>query len=310
MAVRKSKIPDSWGKRESAANESSKRARKRIKRDLNRDRSALVQHTDVNAFTVYTQGSYKNYTNTRGSSDLDLIVQLRSPWKYDLSELSDAGRERYHNEKVEADYGYDDGFRDSVVQALQQFYRENALKDPISNTGKAIEISGKHNPLPIDVDVVAAQEYRIYHSYPEQGDPKYTEGMVFKPRNGTEWWVNFPKEHYKNSNAKHDNYRETVRMFKRAREEYNEEHLFSLDAPSYYIECLLYNVPDEILKTTDLTDRFDDALSWLEENFDAKAETFDQASKMENLFGDENTQWNVNDAEDFITKMRKLFDNL
>jgi hypothetical protein len=237
-------------------------------------------------------------------------VQLRSPWKRDLSELSDAERERYHDDKTDADYGYDDGFRGSVVQALQQFYRENALKDPISNTGKAIEISGKHNPLPIDVDIVAAQEYRIYHSYPEQGDPEYTEGMVFKPRNGSEFWYNFPKEHVKNSDAKHGNYRETVRMFKRAREKYNEEYLFSVDAPSYYIECLLYNVPDEVLATTDLTDRFDDVLTWLEQHFESQAESFDQPSEMETLFGDENTQWNINAAENFIEKMRKLFDDL
>ena len=261
MAVRKSKIPDAWAKRETAANESSKTARKRIKRDLNRDRSALVQHTDVNAFTVYTQGSYKNYTNTRGSSDLDLIVQLRSPWMRDLSELSDADRERYHENTISADYGYDDGFRGSVVQALRQFYQESTLRDPVTNSGKAIEISGRHNPLPIDVDVVAAQEYRIYHSYPEDGEPEYTEGMKFKPRHGTEWWVNFPKEHVKNSDAKHDNFRETVRVFKNARDHYDDNNSFALNAPSYYIECLLYNVPDEILKTTNLSDRFDDVLS-------------------------------------------------
>ena len=187
MAIRKSKVPDTWAKRETAANQNSKAARERIKRDLNRDRSALVQHTDINAFTIYTQGSYKNYTNTRGSSDLDLVVQLRSPWRRDLSDLTVEERERYHRDKTSADYGYDDGFRDSVVQALRQFYRENLLKDPIDNSGKAIEISGSHNPLPIDVDVVAAQEYRIYHTYPEDGGPRYTEGMMFKPLMGDEW---------------------------------------------------------------------------------------------------------------------------
>lgn len=309
MAVQKSNIPDAWGKRETAANESSKTARKRIKRDLNRDRSALVQHTDVNAFTVYTQGSYKNYTNTRGSSDLDLIVQLRSPWMRDLSELSDADRERYHENTVSADYGYEDGFRGSVVQALRQFYQESTLKDPVTNSGKAIEISGQHNPLPIDVDVVAAQEYRIYHSYPKNEDPEYTEGMKFKPRNGTEWWVNFPKKHVNNSDTKHSNFRETVRMFKNARDYYNDNNIFSLDAPSYYIECLLYNVPDDVLKRTDLTDRFDNVLSWLEQD-SIELDDFQQASEMEALFGDENTQWDINTAEDYIEKMRVLFESL
>lgn len=309
MRAQKSKIPDAWSSRETAANESSKIARKRIKRDLNRDRSPLVQHTDINAFTIYTQGSYKNYTNTRGSSDLDLIVQLRSPWRRDLSELSGAERDRYHRNTISADYGYDDGFRGSVTQALRQFYRQSALQDPVTNSGKAIEISGRHNPLPIDVDVVAAQEYRIYHSYPEDGEPEYTEGMMFKPLMSNDWWVNFPKEHVKNSDAKHGDFRETVRIFKNARNYYNDTYIFSLDTPSYYIECLLYNVPDHVLKTTDLTDRFDDVLTWLERD-DVDLEDFQQASEMEGLFGNENTQWNTSDAEKYIEKMRALFKKL
>jgi hypothetical protein len=308
MGVQKSKIPDSWGNRETAANKSSKTARKRVKRDLNRDRSALVQHTDINAFTIYAQGSYKNYTNTRGSSDLDLVVQLRSPWKRNISELSDAERARYKNDHYTPDYRYDDGFRESVAQALRQFYRQSALKDPITNSGKAIDVSGRHNPLPIDVDVVPAQEYRIYHSYPKSGDPTYTEGMMFKPHSSSEWWVNFPKEHVKNSDAKHDNFRETVRIFKNARDTYNEQHLFSLDTPSYYIECLLYNVPDSVLKRSNYTERFDDVLAWLErDNVDLA--DFQQASEMEKLFGDQNTQWNVGDAENYISKMRSLFES-
>jgi hypothetical protein len=308
MAVR-ARIPKTWTNRETAANTGSKIARKRIKRDLNKDRSVLVQHTDVQAFTVYTQGSYKNYTNTRNSSDLDLIVQLREPWKRDLSNLTDAEVERYHANTKDADYGYDDGFRDSVAQALRQFYQESRFNDPVSNSGKAIGLSGRHNPLPIDVDVVAAQEYRVYQSYPENGDPEYIEGMIFKPLMSDEWWVNFPKEHYDNGGDKHDNYRETVRMFKNARDYYNDNHFVSASAPSYYIECLIYNVPDYILKRTDITDRFDETLAWLESD-NRDYNSFDQVSEMEKLFGDENTQWSKSEAESFVSDMRTLWDEL
>jgi hypothetical protein len=31
---------------------------------------------------------------------------------------------------------------------------------------------------------------------------------------------------------------------------------------------------------------------------------------MEALFGDENTQWNTDDAEEYIGKMRTMFDDL
>ena len=307
MAVEKSKIPDHWGKW-NGANKGSKIARERIINTLDQDRSPLVQNDDIE-YEVYLQGSYKNYTNTRESSDVDVLVKLTTSFGSELSNLTPDEKRRYHENMSDASYAYDDGFQDAVYEAVKLQYRKNMFKNPVSYSDKAIDISGSANPLPVPVDVVPCQEYRVYHSYPANGDPEYTEGMRFKPRDGYDWWVNFPRVHYENSRDKHSNFPETVRMFKDARDEYNERYVFSLNAPSYYIECLLYNVPDEILRTTDLTERFDNVLSWLEDDY-VDLDAFQQASEMEPLFGEKNTQWNTNDAEKFIEKMRALFENL
>ena len=37
-------------------------------------------------YEVYLQGSYKNYTNIRGDSDVDVVVQLNSTFSHNLSE--------------------------------------------------------------------------------------------------------------------------------------------------------------------------------------------------------------------------------
>jgi len=307
MAIRKSKIPDHWGKR-NGANEGSKVARQRVINTLDQDRSPLVQNDDIE-YEVYLQGSYKNYTNTHGSSDVDVLVKLTSSFGRDLSNLTPEEKRRYYEDMSDVSYAYDDGFQDAVYEALKLQYRQSVFKNPVSYSDKAIEISGSDNPLPVPVDVVPCQEYRVYFSYPADGNPEYTEGMRFKPRDGSEWWVNFPRVHYENSRDKHSNYPETVRMFKDARDDYNDRYFIKLNAPSYYIECLLYNVPDDILKKTDLTDRFDAVVSWLNDEY-VDLDAFQQASEMDALFGDENTQWNTNDAEKYIEKMRALFEKL
>ena len=37
---------------------------------------------------IYLQGSYRNYTNIRGDSDVDIVAELRSSFSPDLSILS------------------------------------------------------------------------------------------------------------------------------------------------------------------------------------------------------------------------------
>ena len=80
-------IPDTqfenWSS--TGADTGSKKARRKIKRLLEEDRSP-VQQADC-SFDVRLQGSYKNTTHTYGSSDVDIIVKLTSAWRKDLSEL-------------------------------------------------------------------------------------------------------------------------------------------------------------------------------------------------------------------------------
>ena len=298
MAIPDSKFED-WHK--TGADRGSKAAADKIERMLQEERSP-VQQADC-SFVVRRQGSYKNTTHTYGSSDVDVIAKVTSSWHADLSDLCTSEREDYHQHHSPPDYGYDD-FAPDIWRWLKNKFET----DFISWNGKAIEISSKSSRIGVDVDLVPCVEHRKYDSYQERQDDSYTSGMAFEPRLNQEVIVNYPAIHYENGCNKHGNFKETVRIFKNARDYYNQhfDTLWTISAHSYGIECLISNVPKDILKRSNRADRFDGVLTFLESE---PWSTFDQVSKMETLFGGSNTQWNTDEAEELVTRLREMWIN-
>jgi len=265
------------------------------------DRSPVEQSDG--SFIVRRQGSYKNTTHTYGSSDVDIITKLTSAWTRDLSELDDDERELYHSHHGTPDYGYDEFSADVWKWLSRQFDSRN-----ISWDGKAIEISSESTRISVDVDLVPCIEHRYYTSYPGYKQGEYVSGMAFEPRFSDEVIINYPAEHYENGCDKHRNYKETVRIFKNARDYYNDhfDTFWTISAHSYGIECLIYNVPEAILKQANRSDRFDETLTYLD---NADFSEFDQVSEMEALFGDSNTQWNTSEATELVTRLREMWND-
>lgn len=298
MAIPKSKFEDWTG---TGADKGSKAAADKVEGILRQNRSP-VEHSD-GSYEVRRQGSYKNDTHTYASSDVDVIAKLTSAWSRDLSELSEEEEERYHKYHSQADYGYD-----NFSQDVWGWLREKFDTRYISWTGKAIEISGDSPRIDVDVDLVPCIEHRFYTSYPEYDDEEFESGMAFEPRLRSDKIVNYPSLHYDNGTDKHGNYKETVRIFKNARDYYNEhfDTFWTIDAHSYGIECLIYNVPDQILKRSNPAERFDETLDYLEET---DLDEFDQVSEMELLFGSSNTQWDIEEAEELIQRLREMWED-
>lgn len=285
------------------ADAGSATARRRIINALEMDRSSVDQDAQ---FEIFLQGSYKNDTHTRGSSDVDIVVKLTSTWVSDTSELEPEEQARYDSDTSDASYPYSQ-FRENVYSTLKTRFNSAGSK-PVEWDGKAIEIND--GPLPVDVDVVPCRDYRVYHTYPEYGDPEIDHGMAFRPRFGSERIINYPKIHYKNGTEKHPNYKETVRIFKNARDYYNHhwDSGVRVEAPSYFIECLIYNLPERILKRSSRSDRFKEILDHLQDP-DTDLSTFDQVSEMELLFGTRNTQWERDSAEKLISHLQIMWDS-
>ena len=285
------------------ADKGSKRTRRRIYNALRSERSPLVQRKDD--FSVYLQGSYANTTYIRGDSDVDVVARLESAWHRKLDELSERERERYEEDHKDADYGRRD-FYDDVVTAL----RIKFGGDSVTRENKAIKISSDDSSLPLDADVVACQEHRKYHSYPATGEPKYDTGIFFRTRIKNRGIVNYPQYHREAGSQKNElagrNYKETIRMFKNARNQMRDKGILSNDAaPSYYIEGLLYNVPHYYYKKTSLRNRYDSIVSYLERTDIAE---FEEQCGMFPLFASDEDRWTQWKAEKFIEGLQELWE--
>ncbi len=270
-------------------------------------RRALDSHTwptGVSKPEVYLQGSYKNTTNIRGDSDVDVVAQLNYPFEYELSDLPDYERRLFHQVYYDAAYFWRN-FRGDVIVALRNYFGPSAVDD----TGnKSLKVVGNSNRLP--ADVVACMQYRKYKHFRSLDDQSYVEGMVFYTMREGRKVINFPKVHYQNGTVKNgrtaSRYKPTIRVFKNARTYLVKQGIISKElAPSYFLECLLYNVPDGHFMFN-YQDTFCSVVSWLQKanmtNFLCQHEQFP-------LFGNTPEQWSSSDTQYFLEMLVELWNN-
>ncbi|AKX96031.1 nucleotidyltransferase [Moorella thermoacetica] len=250
---------------------------------------------------VYLQGSYKNSTNIRGDSDVDIIVQLNSVFIPDTSGLSSSEREQFVMTYGDAAYSWDN-FRTDVLKALREYYGSKA----ITESNKSIKVAGVSGRLPSDV--VVCLQYRKYRRFRGIGDEDYIEGIIFYTLVERRKVINYPKKHYVNGVNKQkrtDNfYKRTVRMFKNARTYLVDNGTVDAKlAPSYFLECLLYNVPDRFF-TTSYQETFYQVLKWL---CQTNLSGFTCQNEQLPLFGSSPEQWSETRAQKLIESLVKLW---
>jgi len=262
-------------------------------------RTALDKYTFPGGveYEVYLQGSYKNDTNIRGDSDVDVVVQLNSTFSENLPE-----HEKRRFEFKDASYGWQE-FRSDVLKALRNHYGLERVREG----RKSLKVQTRYLPA----DVVVCLQYRKYPSYPH-GVDDYVEGMRFYVSSERRWVVNYPKIHYHNGVTKNSKggtngcYKPTVRLFKNAR-------TYLLDkgdippgaAPSYFLECLLYNVPGRKFGP-DFQTTFYEVINWL---LKADFSQFVCQNEQDFLFGNFPEQWSKDKARRFLQAMLDLWDN-
>lgn len=294
MTIPSSKL-DTWSNQ--GATESAKTTHERIVNTI--ENSDIDEEEDIKK---YLQGSYKNHTNIHANSDVDVIIRLDSIWYKDLSNLSSTEKNKYEDDYSSGSYSWSE-FKEDVSEILKDRFGKSAIEVG----DKAIEIES--DSLPIDADVLVAVQYRNYQEYTPD-NKEYIEGLVFWTENNSKKIVNYPRRHYKKGAEKSDEvnsrFRETVRIFKNARSYLADKgELDKKDAPSYFLECLLYNVPNSKF-THDKQERFKEILDWLE---DAELGEMECQNEVHDLFGYGSTKWNESDAEMFISKLRNLWEN-
>jgi hypothetical protein len=248
-------------------------------------------------YISYLQGSYRNSTNIRGDSDVDLVVELTSVFYSNLT-----AEEKLQLGMTSADYTWS-AFRQDVISALSKYYGSQYVDTSGSKSIKLLPSSGR-----LKADVVVAATYKHYESM-----RLVAEGMTFWTVPGGQQICNFPKRHYDNGAVKNSNqqtggwYKPTVRVFKNARSRINTGLLFPKQFPSYFIECLLYNVPSNKFGVS-FQSTFTSSLDWLSTELNnGNWQRFVCQNEMSYLFGNSSVQWNIDDARDYVEKSINLW---
>lgn len=208
-------------------------------------------------FKVFLQGSYGNDTNIYAESDVDIVIRLDDCFHSDLESLSDDEKSAYKQAFSDATYTHAD-FKRDVLSVLEGQYG-CAVK--AGDKAIAIDASSSRRKS----DVIVATQFRRYFKFRSASDSNYVEGICFFNAAG-ERIANYPKQHSANLTVKHQAsskwLKPMARVFKNMRSRMVEDGLISAGiAPSYYIEGLLYNVPNEKL-TTSYEDCVVNTLNW------------------------------------------------
>jgi hypothetical protein len=257
------------------------------------------------------QGSYKNDTNIRGDSDIDVVVQLSSTFQPDLSQLSVLQSAFVAGTYSPAAYLWSD-FRQDVLQTMREYYGASAVA-----IGKnSLKLKGDSGRLP--ADIVPCIEYRRYFGC---GPKDYITGIYFYSFATARWITNYPKRHYDNGVDKNSIiqangwYKRAVRMFKNSRTYLINRGIILSDlAPSYFLECLLYNVPNDLFGGTFQRTYFN-LLDWLHSLVDlTKPNIFSWLvnppvcqNGIVPLFGQTSEQWNLWSANYLVARLTDLW---
>ncbi len=238
-------------------------------------------------FDRFLQGSYNNATNLQRDSDVDLVVQLRVRVRPRMVALSGSQLEQDQSHIVA--YKKWQSFRDQTLNALRVTYGTEA----VTSGHKSLKIA--RGIIPASADVVVTLQYE--------------DGLAFFLSGEHRWVVSYPQLHCERGVSKEEStnkrYKRVIRMFKSARNYLIENNMIEEDtAPSYFIECLLYNVPDELFRPK-LAQSYKGIMDYLPTtNF----EQFQCQNGKRELFGSSADLWSVKKARKYIRALVRLWD--
>jgi hypothetical protein len=264
--------------------------------------ASTTPYTSKN-FKVFLQGSYGNDTNIYAESDVDIVIRLDDCFFSDLDSLSDEEKEAHKQAFRDATYTHVD-FKLDVLSVLTAQYG-TAVK--AGTKAIAIDASGSRRKA----DVIVATQFRRYFKFRSTSDSEYVEGICFFNTAG-ERIANYPKQHSANLTAKHQAssrwMKSMARVFKNMRSRMVEDGLIEAGvAPSYYIEGLLYNLPNDRL-TSSYQDCVINTLNWYRREAD-KAMLLCVNEQYYLLRDGYHTCWPQANCDAFVNAAVKLWNN-
>jgi hypothetical protein len=206
-------------------------------------REAVQAHPGFNgcSLSVYAKGSYANNTNVRADSDVDIAVQCREVV--------------YWEEAVDGAHPPGTSYKGIWTPTKLRAELLAALKAKFPNQvddSGSVAFTIRSSGARIDADVVPCFDYKYYFA-----TGSYREGSRVFRKDGSPF-ENYPAQQLEHGGAKNQRtntlYKKAVRVVKRV-----ENAMLTAkshgDVPSYFMECLVYNCPDDVLTRATWTDR-------------------------------------------------------
>lgn len=253
--------------------------------------SIKLQNRDIR---VFTQGSYRNRVNVRKDSDVDIgIVCFDTFFPYYPDD----------NVKAQLNKSFSDSaytyitFKNEIEEALVARFGREAVK----RGSKSFDI--KENTYRVESDVAAFFEHRRYTSATQ-----YLSGVEMRPDDGNPLIVrNWPEQHYSNGVSKNDatsrRYKRVVRILKTLSNEMASYGIKSAkDAPSFLIECLVFNASNSCFNYTTYYQMVRAVLAELFNNTirDEKCSEWGEVSELKYLFRG-SQPWTRQGAHQFLS---------
>lgn len=205
--------------------------------------------------SVFAQGSYRNNTNVRKDSDVDIGILCKDTLFHDpLPEgLTDADLSL-----SPAKYEYTQ-FKNEVEEALVNYFGRPAVK----RGNKAFDVH--ETSYHVEADVAAFFEHRRYSA-----NRTYLEGVELRTDKENQRVINWPEHHYDNGCSKNTltgtRFKSIVRALKALSNEMTAAGVKAADVPGFLIECLVWNVPNDNFQHSTYTDDVQDVLAFLFNN--------------------------------------------
>lgn len=204
-------------------------------------REAVADNDNLNKrnIRVFTQGSYRNRVNVRKDSDVDIGVLCFDTYFPDYPDDNVKGLVEKAAEPATYTYAT---FKNELEEALVARFGRGA----VTRGSKAFDI--KANSYRVEADVAAFFEHRRYTS-----PTHYLSGVELIPDDSKPPRIrNWPEQHYENGVSKNDacsrRYKRIVRVLKSLSNEMASNGIDSAKkAPSFLVECLVWNTPNEYL---------------------------------------------------------------
>jgi len=183
--------------------------------------------------SVFTHGSYRNNTNVRKDSDVDIGILCRDSLLNDYPAGMSADDFRLNP----ATYHYNQ-YKNEIEEALVKHFGRAAVK----RGNKAFDVH--ETSYHVEADVAAFFEHRRYNK-----NGTYNEGVALLTDIEKKHIINWPEQHYKNGTRKNTatgtRFKSIVRVLKSLSIEMSGAGIKASDVPGFLIECLVWNVPND-----------------------------------------------------------------